>query len=181
MSEIERYLATVGSRLPRRKRAVLVSQLRTEINEMLLDARTAGRPEPDAIIETLTQLGPPDSLGRHLAAVYVWRAPRPVEIAMALVGLLAGLPLFVVSAILVKVDSNGPLFYAFEWRRSDGRVVRRYKLRTMVHQPPVGTPRRVTRVGRLLRSTALDEWPQLINLLRGDLRLGELLQPGGTS
>jgi hypothetical protein len=167
MNGLDRYLDRVGRWLPRRHRDELLAQLRTEIEELVADRVGSGRPRAEAIAEALTEFGPPDSLGRHLAAVHVWRAPRPVEVAVAVVALLVGSPLFAVAAVLVKLDSPGPVLYTFAWRRSDGRVVNRFKIRTMAGG--------VTRVGRLLRRTNFDEWPQLVNLLRGDIRLGELL------
>jgi lipopolysaccharide/colanic/teichoic acid biosynthesis glycosyltransferase len=82
-------------------------------------------------------------------------------------------------ALLVKVSSAGPVLYRQERVGKDGRVFTLYKFRTMVKgaEEKVGpvlasrTDPRATKVGRILRATRLDELPQLLNVLRGDMSL----------
>lgn len=104
---------------------------------------------------------------------------RFLDIAVSLIALIVLMPLFAALAIAVKCDSRGPVFFVQERRTKHGRVFRMYKFRSMVVNAESmgaglfnfeGDPR-VTRVGRLLRSTSLDELPQLWNVLRGDLSL----------
>lgn len=104
---------------------------------------------------------------------------RLFDIAAALGGLLVLLPLFMAVAVAIKVTSPGPVFfrqYRYGYRN---RLFRIYKFRTMYtalgdssgrQQTSVGDVR-VTRIGRVLRSTSLDEIPQLINVLKGDMSL----------
>ena len=103
---------------------------------------------------------------------------RTFDLIVSLVALIVLSPLFVVIAVLVKLDSPGPAFYRAERIGRGGRPFRMYKFRTMV----VGADRagpaitckddpRITRLGRLLRRTKLDELPQLLNVLRGEMSL----------
>ncbi len=79
----------------------------------------------------------------------------------------------------VKMNSKGPIVFAQERRTKDGRVFRMYKFRSMVvNAEKMGTglfnyenDPRVTKVGRFLRNTSLDELPQLVNVLKGDISL----------
>ncbi|MFZ5447020.1 MAG: sugar transferase [Thermodesulfobacteriota bacterium] len=103
---------------------------------------------------------------------------RAVDILAALVGLLfLGLMLPVV-AVLIKMESRGPVFYACKRLGKGGRLFSMYKFRTMYQTTcplgasvsPQGDPR-VTEMGRWLRRTKLNEFPQFYNLLKGDMTL----------
>jgi lipopolysaccharide/colanic/teichoic acid biosynthesis glycosyltransferase len=98
---------------------------------------------------------------------------------LAAVLLIVVLPVLVVAALLIKLTSRGPVIYTQSRVGWDGRRFTIYKLRTMRHNCEAtggiqwatkGDPR-VTPVGRLLRATHLDELPQLINVIRGDMSL----------
>jgi lipopolysaccharide/colanic/teichoic acid biosynthesis glycosyltransferase len=97
----------------------------------------------------------------------------------ALVLLLAAAPVIAATAILVKLTSRGPAFYSQTRLGLGGRLFTIYKIRTMIHNCESLTgPRwsmpgdpRVTGLGRFLRATHLDELPQLMNVLRGDMNL----------
>ena len=103
---------------------------------------------------------------------------RAFDIFAAGLGLVVCLPLFVVVAPLIKLDSQGPIFFK-QIRMGKGfRRFHIYKFRTMVRDAPqrgrpvtVGGDPRITRVGRLLRQYKLDELPQLLNVLKGDMSL----------
>jgi exopolysaccharide biosynthesis polyprenyl glycosylphosphotransferase len=102
---------------------------------------------------------------------------RTIDILFALVGLAVFAILLPMLALLIKVDSRGPVFYAQERVGRGGRIFRVLKFRSMVVNAEKGTgPQwaqsrdpRVTRVGSLLRKTRLDEAPQLLNILKGDM------------
>jgi lipopolysaccharide/colanic/teichoic acid biosynthesis glycosyltransferase len=103
---------------------------------------------------------------------------RGLDLIAAVVGLIVLAPLFVVVAILIMADSSGPVFFRQERIGKGFRPFWMYKFRTMVQDAPLkggaltalGDPR-VTRLGRILRQTKIDELPQLINIVRGDMSL----------
>jgi lipopolysaccharide/colanic/teichoic acid biosynthesis glycosyltransferase len=98
-------------------------------------------------------------------------------VAIAGVALAITSPVLMLAAIAIKLDSRGPVIYRQRRAGRDGQPFDLYKLRTMHpgHDPVgVGTPVlpgdvRVTRVGRFLRRLSLDELPNLVNVLRGEL------------
>ncbi len=104
---------------------------------------------------------------------------RLLDIFLALVGMAVAGVLFPILVALIRLDSPGPIFYSQERMGLNGRVFRIYKFRSMrpdaeqssgaVFSRP-GDPR-VTRMGRFMRKTRLDEIPQLFNILRGDMSL----------
>lgn len=103
---------------------------------------------------------------------------RVFDFTAALVGLILFFPLFVLIAILVKLDSPGPVFFRQERMRLGFQPFRLFKFRSMAVSAPhtgpaitVGGDSRVTRVGRWLRGTKLDELPQLINVVLGEMSL----------
>ena len=98
--------------------------------------------------------------------------------AVATVGLVVLLPVMLVVALLVKLDSKGPILYRAQRVGRYGREFRLYKFRSMgagahKHGPPI-TGRddpRITRLGRILRTSRIDELPQLVNVIRGDMSI----------
>jgi exopolysaccharide biosynthesis polyprenyl glycosylphosphotransferase len=113
---------------------------------------------------------------------------RALDVTVSAAVLLLALPLLPVVALAIKLDSPGPVFFAQDRRGRSDRRFRVYKLRTMAsdaeeraeelrasssHSAWLLLERdpRVTRVGHLLRTTSLDELPQLWNVLRGDMSL----------
>ncbi len=104
-------------------------------------------------------------------------AKRLMDLTGALIGLTLYLPILAVVAPALYLDSPGPLFYSQERVGKGGKVFRLLKLRTMVADAEAGgravraqrNDPRVTRVGRWLRKMRLDEMPQLINILKGDM------------
>ena len=103
--------------------------------------------------------------------------PRTLDVALAAFGLLAGAPVLVVAAVAIKLTSRGPVLYRQQRVGRDGESFEVYKLRTMrmgADPVGVGTPvleddPRVTRVGRVLRRFSMDEIPNLVNVLRGEM------------
>jgi Undecaprenyl-phosphate glucose phosphotransferase len=105
-------------------------------------------------------------------------AKRCFDLALASAALLALLPLMWVTALLIKLDSRGPIFFRQTRNGFNGLTFRIFKFRTMhvledgptIIQATRRDPR-VTRVGRWLRRSSIDELPQLFNVLRGDMSL----------
>jgi lipopolysaccharide/colanic/teichoic acid biosynthesis glycosyltransferase len=101
---------------------------------------------------------------------------RAFDIVVSGVALLVLSPLLAVIAVLVKLDSAGPVFFRQERVGRYGRIFRIHKFRTMVVDAPrigpgitVGADQRITRAGNLLRKYKMDELPQLIDVLVGDM------------
>ena len=102
---------------------------------------------------------------------------RPFDIMVASVGLLIASPLWLVFSIAIKLEDGGPILFLQDRWGKDKRKIRAYKFRTMVPNSierfgniqATEDDSRITRVGRLLRSTGLDEMPQLLNIAKGDM------------
>ncbi len=101
-----------------------------------------------------------------------------MDFSSSLIGLCVLGPLFLVVAVVIRLTSPGPVFYRALRVGLGGRLFRLYKFRTMVVDaeylgPPVTgkDDPRVTSVGRFLRRTKIDELPQLLNVIKGDLNL----------
>lgn len=120
---------------------------------------------------------------RRLSALSV-KAPlgrgvkRVLDVVLATTGIVVLLPLFIVLAVLVRLDSPGPVLFRQERVGHRGRLFRIWKFRTMVDGAEGMGPgvtasddARVTAVGRWLRGTKLDELPQLINVVHGSMSL----------
>ncbi len=116
-------------------------------------------------------------------------AKRALDVCGAIGGLLAAAPLLAAAAVAIKLDSSGPVFFRQRRVGLGGREFPMIKLRTMVRGAEqlqesladrnevdgpmfkIGDDPRMTRVGRLLRQSRIDELPQLLNVLRGDMSL----------
>jgi lipopolysaccharide/colanic/teichoic acid biosynthesis glycosyltransferase len=104
---------------------------------------------------------------------------RALDLLIAGIGLILAAPLLLLAVIAIRLDSAGPAIYRQRRIGKDGRPFEVLKLRTMMlGSDPVGvgtvvTPDdpRVTRVGRLLRRLSLDELPNLVNVLRGEMAI----------
>jgi undecaprenyl phosphate N,N'-diacetylbacillosamine 1-phosphate transferase len=119
---------------------------------------------------------------RSPQSAYYRLAKRTFDLVAAALGGVVLLPFVPIIASLIKLDSAGPVLFIQERIGKDGNLFWIYKFRTMQDQAPerrnpdgskyVGeNDPRLTRVGRVLRDFSLDELPQLINILRGDMSL----------
>ena len=115
---------------------------------------------------------------------------KSMDLILSFIGLILLIPVFLILAILVKLDSEGPVFYAHTRKGKNRSDIKIYKFRTMYSNSDeifesfsdeqkeeyyknfkLDNDPRVTKVGDFLRRTSLDEIPQLINVLKGDLSL----------
>jgi lipopolysaccharide/colanic/teichoic acid biosynthesis glycosyltransferase len=103
---------------------------------------------------------------------------RLFDIVVSAAGLLVLSPVMILIALLIKLDSRGPVFFKQERIGKDFRPFVIYKFRTMIQEAPqrgaaitVGEDPRITRAGRFLRKSKLDELAQLLNVLKGDMSL----------
>ena len=105
---------------------------------------------------------------------------RALDVICSAIGLVVVSPFMLVIAVLVKFSSRGPVFFKQERLGKNGKVFKIIKFRTMVvNAEKIGTgvkiasknDPRITKVGHFLRATSMDELPQLVNVLKGDMSL----------
>ena len=99
-----------------------------------------------------------------------------IDISLALIGLLIGIPIVIVFSFVIKLESQGPAIYKQERLGKDGKSFIIYKMRSMFIDAENNGPKwadkhdnRITRVGQFIRKARLDEIPQLFNILKGDM------------
>lgn len=115
---------------------------------------------------------------------------RVIDIILSFMGLIILSPVFLVVAIAIKLDSKGPVFFAHSRLGKGGKMIKIYKFRTMCEHAEdmikdfteeqkkefkqnykLANDPRITKVGKILRKTSIDEIPQMINILKGDLSI----------
>ena len=142
----------------------------------VVHARSDGRVDPRS-----------DDHGLHAVAPVSW-TKRALDMSLAGIGLIGSMPLWCVIAAAIKLEDRGPIFYGQERVGAGGAVFHVWKFRSMIPdaEARVGALQatdndpRVTRVGRWLRATAMDELPQLWSIFRGDMSFvgPRALRPG---
>ena len=103
-------------------------------------------------------------------------AKRLIDVAVAASALVLGAPVIAATALLVYADVGRPLLFRQDRVGRGGRIFELVKFRTMKHAVdrdgrPLPDAERLTRIGRFLRASSLDELPQLVNVLRGEMSL----------
>lgn len=104
---------------------------------------------------------------------------RTFDIIIAVIGIITALPLMLFTAVLIKLQDGGAVFFRQERLTKDGKTFTLYKFRTMAvdaerHTGPVLAAKndhRITPVGRILRDTRIDELPQLFNVIKGEMSM----------
>jgi Undecaprenyl-phosphate glucose phosphotransferase len=178
LPEVDRIILTVTSTAQERVRE-LIDRLRTLPQEIILVLDLEGfAPEHTSLARVV-----------DAPAAYVSGAPRDMhraavkrvfDVAVAVMGGLLCLPIFALIALLIKLDSKGPVFFRQKRHGFNNEIIRVWKFRTMkpdllaeegvIVQAMPNDPR-VTRVGRFLRRSSLDELPQLLNVLKGEMSI----------
>ena len=113
---------------------------------------------------------------------------RTVDVVLSSTGLLVSAPVWAVLAAFIKLEDGGPVFFSQSRVGEGGRTFRALKFRSMIPNAEAGIGAvqavkqdpRVTRIGRVMRATAMDELPQLWNIFRGDMSFvgPRALRPG---
>jgi exopolysaccharide biosynthesis polyprenyl glycosylphosphotransferase len=104
---------------------------------------------------------------------------RSLDIVTSLAGLIVLSPVFLITALAIKIEDRGPVFYEQARFTKNMKVFNIIKFRSMIvnaeedgrPQPATKNDERITRVGRIIRATRIDELPQLFNILKGDMSL----------
>lgn len=115
---------------------------------------------------------------RELMPTWQFSLKRIIDIVVSILALIILSPVFIILALVIKFTSHGPVFFSQERIGKHARPFQIYKFRTMVVNAEVDGPQlssstdsRVTRVGRMMRKTRIDEFPQFWNVLKGDMSL----------
>lgn len=115
---------------------------------------------------------------------------RIFDIVLSSIGIIILFPIFLIIGIIIKMDSKGPVFFAHERIGKNGKTIKIYKFRTMnkdaeamirnftkdqmkeyKNNYKLREDPRITKVGKILRKTSLDELPQILNILKGELSI----------
>lgn len=115
---------------------------------------------------------------------------RTMDVVLSTIGLIVLLPVFAIIALAIKIESKGPVFFKHTRIGEKGKIIKIYKFRTMVQNAEEliksFTPEqmkeykenykltndpRITKIGKVLRKTSLDELPQLLNIIKGELSI----------
>jgi exopolysaccharide biosynthesis polyprenyl glycosylphosphotransferase len=138
----------------------------------LFEVLTAGTP-----VELIDDL-PLVRLGRPGAHLFYDAAKRGIDLTLGSAMLVLSLPVLALCAFRIRLESPGPAIFAQTRIGKSGKPFVTYKLRTMRSDvdpyqasPERGSDPRITRFGQWLRNTSIDELPQLVNVLRGDMSL----------
>lgn len=142
-------------------------------------------------VEELSATLPPDAIVASPRRVLGYAScKRAMDVVLAILGLVLVSPVFLLAALFVKLSSPGPVFFVQTRVGRGGKTFRCYKFRSMItgaeslqkhlaeqsqHEDPrtfkMRRDPRVTKVGEILRKTSVDELPQLVNVLKGDMSI----------
>ncbi len=106
-------------------------------------------------------------------------AKRAMDIILSLIGLIILSPVLLIVSLAIKIEDGGPVLFKQDRVTVGGKVFQILKFRSMIpnaeiggkSQPAVDNDPRITKVGRFIRATRIDEFPQIINILKGDMSI----------
>ena len=115
-------------------------------------------------------------MNKSSARIYSRFIKRPMDFILSLIAIIFLSPVFLITAILVKIKLGGPILFKQERPGLNNKIFTMYKFRTMTdekdrHGNLLPDHLRLTRFGKILRSTSLDELPELFNILKGDMSI----------
>ena len=102
---------------------------------------------------------------------------RFIDVFLSIILIILSIPIFFITFLLIKISDGGPLFFKQKRHGLNGKIFNMYKFRSMhIHNDSMviqakSDDKRITRIGKILRKTSIDEIPQLINVLRGEMSL----------
>ncbi len=141
------------------------------VDQDVLTLGVVGARRAGAFGTLIVSLGPLSVQGRAIK--------RAMDLALATTALMALFPLLLIVAALIRLEDGGPVFFCQQRQGRNNRLFWIYKFRSMreLQHDPLGTRSasrdddRITRIGRFIRRSSIDELPQLINVLRGDMSI----------
>lgn len=170
--------------------AVLINDIPSEMRNKILkycfekDIRVYFTPKISDIMvkraEELNLFDTPLYLERNLGLTLVQKAvKRFFDILISIIMLVVTSPIMIITAICIKIEDGGPVFFTQERCTINRKIFRIYKFRSMivdaeadgVSRPAGANDERITRVGKVIRATRIDELPQLLNIVKGDMSL----------
>ena len=176
--KIEKYEGVVICDIPSQVRNVILKYCYQK------SIRTYTTPKISDILirssESLHLFDTPLLLSRNHGLSFEQRViKRGMDVALSLAALLFLSPVFVITAAAIKLYDKGPVFYFQKRCTKDGKVFRICKFRSMVEDaekeghsiPATEEDPRITPVGRIIRATRIDELPQILNILKGDMSI----------
>ena len=176
--QIVRYDAVIINDVPAQIRNDLLkfcyrNRIRTYVSPKVTDIINMGA-------TNISLFDTPLLLVRGKGLSYTQRAvKRVMDLSMSLVALVVASPIMLLVAVAIKLEDGGPVFYKQERVTRGGKVFKIYKFRSMIVDaekegmsiPATDHDPRITKVGRLIRATRIDELPQLLNILKGDMSI----------
>ncbi len=117
-------------------------------------------------------------VGKHQYGATYKNIKRLMDIILSIIGLIIGIPLVIIFGIAIKIETLGPIIFTQERVGKNGKHFMIYKLRSMYYDAEKNGAKwackndpRITKIGMIMRKTRIDEIPQLINILKGDMSI----------
>ena len=163
--------------LPQKNIFNLITQCEPKVLSFKVASDIFGVISSKASIDEIEDI-PIINLGVNTTGYFYKISKRIMDICISIICILVNLPLWIIITLLVRFDSKGAALFRQNRVGQFGKIFEIYKFRTMYentnkygHAPQKTNDRRITRAGRLLRKLSLDELPQLINVLKGEMSL----------
>jgi Undecaprenyl-phosphate glucose phosphotransferase len=177
MPYVDRVVIAVQSTAQSRVRQ-LVDKLGVLPNPLNLFIDVGGQADDDAALARIAAGGENELSGASAGARHAW-IKRAQDLAVTVAGLLVAGPVMLIVAVAVKLDSPGPIFFRQRRHGFNNEEILVWKFRSMRHEMAdaqaarqiSANDDRVTKVGKFIRKTSLDELPQLFNVLRGEMSI----------